>query len=473
MRGEIVLQERKLTYEALQKCVNSLKCRFRNTLQKNQSFGLCIEDNFIYLLYFILLISENKKIYLLHPRVAKNTLDKISEEVVIIGDQEQQDYDKIKFVKAISRTEVFKLMDYDEKIIENNTSDNLHKILENSLSKLVFATSGTSTGVSKFVEIDFAWIQIKSIAIAKRFEIKETQSCVIFSSMCFIQVIWTVLSHLYMGAVLYFTEFRIEAIVDLIKQKEIYTIVTTASIIRGIITCLQKEKKDLNSIRRIICGGDYVSYSLLTMLKLYFPLAEYGNIYGCTELSAASTVAGPYHLADVTSDVGIGEPFLDSEIWLSEGNFGEIYCKTRYTSKRYYGETQMFIDKEGFFATGDWARRDNNGTLYYISRENSIINYNGQKINPFEIEEILNTYDEINECVVIKERKVDNEMAICYIKKYMPISKDLIIKKLSKYLESYKIPRHFYLVETLPKTVSGKIIRDNLAYFNIKKVELV
>ena len=64
-------------------------------------------------------------------------------------------------------------------------------------------------------------------------------------------------------------------------------------------------------------------------------------------------------------------------------------------------------------------------------------------------------------------------MAICYIKKYMPISKDLIIKKLSKYLESYKIPRHFYLVETLPKTVSGKIIRDNLAYFNIKKVELV
>jgi acyl-coenzyme A synthetase/AMP-(fatty) acid ligase len=131
--------------------------------------------------------------------------------------------------------------------------------------------------------------------------------------------------------------------------------------------------------------------------------------------------------------------------------------------------TNEKIDQQGRFITGDTYRIDEDGHLYFEGRKDDLFKINGRWVNPLEIEEIMRTTEGISECVVLYKTGEDG---VNYIKAFVKIAEtvnahnEVIEQSLTvvrEKLPSFKHPREVHLIDEVPRTVTGKINRKELA----------
>ncbi len=119
------------------------------------------------------------------------------------------------------------------------------------------------------------------------------------------------------------------------------------------------------------------------------------------------------------------------------------------------------------FRTGDWGIKDDDGYITLKSRKKELINVGGKKVSPMEVEEVLKTFDFVEDCVCVgasDPEGVLGEVVKAYIVTSNPemVSYDIIDGMIGKSLESYKHPLVYELIDEVPKTSSGKIQRLSL-----------
>ena len=124
--------------------------------------------------------------------------------------------------------------------------------------------------------------------------------------------------------------------------------------------------------------------------------------------------------------------------------------------------------RHGWYYTGDTASRDKDGYLWFVGRSDDLISSAGYRISPFEVESALLEHDLIAESAVVG---VPDETRGQLVKAYIVLvegykgSNELIreIQDFCKNLTApYKYPRKVEFVDSLPKTISGKIRRVEL-----------
>lgn len=161
----------------------------------------------------------------------------------------------------------------------------------------------------------------------------------------------------------------------------------------------------------------------------------------------------------VTKDVFI--KILDEEGYeVSDGIEGELCIKGDMVTKSYFLPEDNICSFWGdYFRTGDWAVRKKDGHIYLLARKKELINVGGKKVSPVEIEEALENIG-VGEsmCVAIP----DPQGVLGEIPKALLVEGtfDLSIEEIQKALvfrlESYKIPKVFEVVKSIPKTANGK-----------------
>ncbi len=126
---------------------------------------------------------------------------------------------------------------------------------------------------------------------------------------------------------------------------------------------------------------------------------------------------------------------------------------------------------DGWYHTGDTAWADEDGYFWYVGRNDDVIKSSGYRIGPFEIESVLLEHDAVRECAVTgvpdPVRGAAVKATIVLNDGYVPGEE--LVKELQSWVKKrtapYKYPRVIDFVESLPKTVNGKIrraaIRDN------------
>ena len=147
---------------------------------------------------------------------------------------------------------------------------------------------------------------------------------------------------------------------------------------------------------------------------------------------------------------------------------GEILIKGKNVIKSYKNNEKA--NKESFhkswFKTGDEGFIDENGFLQISGRIKEIINKGGEKISPYEIDEILLENKEIEEAVTfpISDNKY-GEVVNCAIvlKENSFLNERKIIEFLKNKLSSFKIPTKVYIIKEIPKNPTGKIKRLEMA----------
>ena len=187
----------------------------------------------------------------------------------------------------------------------------------------------------------------------------------------------------------------------------------------------------------------------------------------------------------------IGKPVLGYEVFVIgadgkeclAGEAGEICIKATRENKPcgvtngYYNDEEAteYAWRGGYFHTGDTAYVDEYGNFKYIGRNDDVIKSSGYRIGPFEVESVMLEHPAVLEVAVTgvpDEKRGFKVKATVVLKSGYEPSEELK-KDLPDFVKShtapYKYPRVGEFVESLPKTISGKIRRTEIRENDLKK----
>jgi long-chain acyl-CoA synthetase len=203
--------------------------------------------------------------------------------------------------------------------------------------------------------------------------------------------------------------------------------------------------------------------------ELGLPLS---NGYGITECSPG--ISGVRHNAPRNDEaVGTLLPGVEARIRtldgipVGNGEIGELHVRGPNVMRGYYREpalTAAAIDSEGWFNTGDLARFEGD-VLHIVGRSKEMIIRSGFNVYPAEVEAVLNAHKDVVQSAVVG-RKVDgNEEVIAFVQ--LIAGSRLTPANLAAYiapqLTSYKRPAEIIVLDMLPATSTGKILKHKLA----------
>jgi acyl-CoA synthetase (AMP-forming)/AMP-acid ligase II len=121
--------------------------------------------------------------------------------------------------------------------------------------------------------------------------------------------------------------------------------------------------------------------------------------------------------------------------------------------------------RDGWYHTGDLAKSDENGFLTITGRLKELIIRGGQNIAPAEIEEVVNTFEAVLDCAVVGMPHAHlGEVPALFVvpRPGHAVETEVLIAHCRTHLSAYKIPHTVRLIQEIPRTGSGKIIRYKL-----------
>lgn len=150
------------------------------------------------------------------------------------------------------------------------------------------------------------------------------------------------------------------------------------------------------------------------------------------------------------------------------GNPGELFLRGEAITPGYWrspDETRQAIDAEGWFATGDIARCDDDGFFWIVDRKKDIFISGGENVYPAEIETLLAGYPGVAECGVVgvpDERWGEVGILAVVRERGASLLEEQLLQYLEPRLARYKLPQRVVFLEHLPRTATGKLQKARL-----------
>lgn len=233
----------------------------------------------------------------------------------------------------------------------------------------------------------------------------------------------------------------------------------------------------LSSFHSIYSGGAPIPKAALEAFRSKFGHYIH-NGYGLTETNSPAIVVPFSKEAPVDPDSGavsIGVPVSSTTAWVVDddgaevpvGQIGEIVVAGPQVARGYWNkpeETEHAMPG-GRLHTGDVGFMDTEGWFYIVDRKKDQINASGFKVWPREVEDVLYEHPAIREAAVIgliDAYRGETVKAFVSIKDGAEVTIDEIIAFCKERLAAYKCPRIVEVIDDLPKTVTGKILRREL-----------
>ena len=195
-------------------------------------------------------------------------------------------------------------------------------------------------------------------------------------------------------------------------------------------------------------------------------------------LSETSPVASFSPLGEEPRVGSIGKPIPGVEMKLLEPGgwdeidwtpdaVGEIAIKGHNVMKGYYGRPDATEEaiRDGWFRSGDLARRDEDGWYYIVDRSKDMIIRGGYNVYPREVEEVLMTHPDVSLAAVIgvpHESHGEEVKAVVIRNEGSSLTEDELVEWCQGQMAAYKYPRIVEFVEELPMTATGKILKREL-----------
>lgn len=193
--------------------------------------------------------------------------------------------------------------------------------------------------------------------------------------------------------------------------------------------------------------------------------------YGMTE---AMPVTYNHYYKHVVGSVGQTVPGVEVQIRDQEGNplerceTGEICVRGPVVMKGYLNNpegTRMAFHKDGWLRSGDVGRFDQDNYLYVVDRIKDLIITGGENVYPREVEEFIYTLPQVESCAVVglpDQEWGERVTAFIVPRPGSSIAPDEIKSFLKARLSPFKVPKDYFLVEDLPKSPAGKILKREL-----------
>jgi acetyl-CoA synthetase len=258
----------------------------------------------------------------------------------------------------------------------------------------------------------------------------------------------------------------------LIKEHNCSIFIGVPTIYRQLIQKTHYTKKDLPSLKHCMSAGEHLSDEMLHAWRERFEIDVYEAI-GMSELSyyisqnkfhdirpGSAGFPQPGHdvhlLDDDLNEVGTDEEGMICIPDSDPGLFLEYWQ---------LGEQTKLAKHSGWFFTGDYAKRDSDGYIWFLGRRDDIINTFGYRVSPHEVERVMATHPAIAECVALAEEIAKDKtlISLCVILRAESHADEKeLLAFAADNLAKYKSPKKVYFMDNFPRTKNGKVIRKDM-----------
>ena len=238
----------------------------------------------------------------------------------------------------------------------------------------------------------------------------------------------------------------------------------------------------LQNVRIITSSGGNVTNKMISDVEKYFNCAKFYSMHGLIE-AFRSTYLDPSQLKIRPDSIGKAIPDVELYVIDEEGNecpprvVGELihrggyiyqgYWKGSKETKERFKSAKILkniinldgeLNDEIVVATGDYVYKDEEGYLYFVSRQDNMIKTRGFRVSPYEIESVISkNIPEIEKCAVfsLDNEEIEEEIVLVYSSNSELSSKEITFE-LKKHLASYMIPSKIIYKKSLPLIPSDK-----------------
>jgi acetyl-CoA synthetase len=281
---------------------------------------------------------------------------------------------------------------------------------------------------------------------------------------------------LYLGKTVIVHEGKNDAQVwlDLIQKHQATIFIGVPTIYRQILQKTSATQAEIPSLRHYMSAGEHLSDEVLSQWHDRFGLDIFEAV-GMSEFSyylsqsqyrpirpGSAGFPQPGHNIKLLNpetheEVEIGEegmisvPDTDPGLFLSYWNLAE--------------ETEKY-KHDSYFFTGDYAKYDADGYIWFLGRKDDIIKSFGYRVSPYEIERVYKGHPDVADCAAVGEEiEKDKLLVVIYVilKPDAKATADDLVAFGKQHLAAYKAPKTVYLAHDFPRTKNGKILRKDIS----------
>jgi fatty-acyl-CoA synthase len=264
------------------------------------------------------------------------------------------------------------------------------------------------------------------------------------------------------GTIVLHKSFDVAQVWRTIEQERCTVVLGVPTIWKLLMDAPELATADLKHVRWFISGGAPLPQYIIDAYQKRGVVFKQG--YGMTEVGVncfTMTVEDSFRKPG-----SIGKPMLFTEVKLEnmDGDVGEIYIRGPHVSLGYWNNeeaTRAAYGDDGFFRTGDLARRDEDGFFYIAGRRKEMFISGGVNVYPAEIEAELVAHPSVSDAAVIAiPDDTWGEVGVAFI--VGSITPEDLTAYLGMRIAKYKLPRRFVFVDALPRTPYGKVEKEKL-----------
>jgi long-chain acyl-CoA synthetase len=267
-------------------------------------------------------------------------------------------------------------------------------------------------------------------------------------------------------------KFDGEEALSIISNDRVTIFLGVPTMYMGLLAVKNKERFDTSTLKVAASGGASLPVEVLRGVEQTFGFVLLEG-YG---LSETSPVASFNHPDRPRKPGSIGIPIRGVEFGLrdeddqevADGEIGEIVIRGENVMKGYWNKPEATADamRDGWFHSGDLARRDEDGFYFIVDRKKDMIIRNGYKVYPREVEEILYTHPAVAEAAVfgVPDAACGEEVAALVTLKDGASATDGELRDYVKErIAVFKYPR-IVRFGPIPKGPTGKILKREIKF---------
>ncbi len=228
---------------------------------------------------------------------------------------------------------------------------------------------------------------------------------------------------------------------------------------------------DLSSLRALLSGGAPCPIPVIEFFqKRGFQFLEG---FGMTETCASACVLNSEDA--VRKNGSVGKPLIHVQMRIVDeddkdvapGETGELVLRGPSMFREYWNRPEATEEawRNGWFHSGDLARQDDEGFYYIVDRKKDMLISGGENVYPTEVEQVLYRHPKVKDVAVIgvpDDKWGEVPMALVVPEEGEILTLEEVQAICDNKLARFKIPRHLILLEELPRTATGKVLKREL-----------
>lgn len=480
----VQFKNKSLKFKELNEIANQFAMYIKQEFQfnKNKLIGLCVDRSERVIVCMLAILKAGHAFLPMDSALPSTRINKIltaaNSSLLIVDSASVNKFTDIDFINIDDPEFQVNCQKYSK--------GNLDEAITIDSLAYVISTSGTS-GVAKGVMISHRAIVSRLWYFIDSCQLNENSNILGKTSLTFDASFREVFTSLLTGAKLYLLdEIERKSADNLISAIEKYKItycLFVPSQLRYFVAHIKEHgitAQRLQSIQYLTTSGEVLRRDDVDSVFEVMPNVIMKNQFGSTECCMIQTECTIRN--DDSCVINIGRPIANVRAYVLDkfhqplgiGGVGELYFSSISLAEGYINDAerthsrfisnyfQTELDKEQgihdrLYNTGDIVRWLSDGSLQYLGRNDNQIKIRGFRVELAEVEIAIKQYPGISECVVLVNKKNNEDYLVAYYVADCVVNYPDVVKLISEILPDYMIPASSLQIEKIPITVNGKL----------------